>query len=125
MALRLALTAPLVPSQNQLLRKHWSARRRLQRKLTEDFHYTALEQTPVEDRSAFPLPKARVEIVRFSCGRSPDPDNLVASAKLILDALVDAGLLQDDSPECLELAVDWQRVKQRALQRCDVQVQAA
>lgn len=54
-----------------------------------------------------PWPRARVRITRRSA-KEPDADNLVASMKPILDGLVVAGVIPDDSPKHVELEVVWE-----------------
>lgn len=57
-----------------------------------------------------PLTSARVECVRHS-SRRPDRDNLAASFKSILDGLVDAGVLLDDSDDIIkEMKYRWEKV---------------
>ncbi len=46
----------------------------------------------------------------------PDPDNLTASAKLILDALQRVNVIKNDSPQYISLAVEWERAKKRVEQ---------
>lgn len=96
---------PLVPSQNQLLRWHWAKRRRLQNKLTAIVRYGMT----LPERTMCPITPAAVTITRRAFGKEPDRDNLVASSKLVLDALRDAGVIADDSPEHITLAVQWER----------------
>lgn len=57
-----------------------------------------------------------VTITRKSVGVEPDPDNLTASAKLILDALQRVGVIKDDSPQHISLTVKWERAKKRVEQ---------
>ncbi len=72
-----------------LLRMHWRARG----KLADDYQYIAAmaRLQPM----AGPI---RLELVRYSTGRPSDFDNLVSTGKLILDAIVKAGILPDDNP---------------------------
>lgn len=98
--------APM-PSQNQLLRMHWAKRNRLKKSLA----WQILAQCA--DRSTLPVQRAQIVITRMTCGKEPDPDNLTASAKLLLDALRDAGVIVDDSPEHITLDVQWQRSMKR------------
>lgn len=55
----------------------------------------ALRRWPAE-----PLERARVTIVRCST-REPDYDNLAQGGKFILDGLVKAGVIADDSPQVI------------------------
>ena len=57
-------------------------------------------------------------------GKEPDPDNLVASAKLIMDGLVDNGFLIDDDPFHVDLDVSWMRAKEPKKQGCLVEIEA-
>jgi Holliday junction resolvase RusA-like endonuclease len=52
-----------------------------------------------------PQGKVRVKITVYR-GKEQDPDNAVASVKPILDALVEAGWLRDDTSEWLVLEVE-------------------
>ena len=45
-----------------------------------------------------PLNKAKLTLIRFS-NTAPDPDNLAASFKHVIDGLVDAGVLVNDKYE--------------------------
>jgi hypothetical protein len=88
------------PSLNQTLRMHWIERRRLQRLWVKEIWVAAFEaqiKTP-------PTLKAKVSIER----RGPkllDPDNAVGATKIVIDALKDCGLIEDDSPDHIELSV--------------------
>ena len=97
---------PLAPSQNQLLRMHWSRRRKLK------IDYTWLILQAVGNQSSA-LNGAHIKITRRTCGVEPDPDNLTASAKLILDALQQAGVIKDDSPKHVSLTVLWEKCSKR------------
>ena len=123
-AITLTFNLPLAPGLNGsggLMRLHW----RKLRKLRDSFAYGILAdilQLPPADRSAFPLPMATVTITRVACGVRPDDDNLRSSAKLILDALVDARVLVDDSPSHVTHTVAWLRAAKPAEQRTVVHV---
>ena len=86
------MTLPLAPSQNQLLRMHWAKRKRIQK----DFEWSIVQQ--VGNRNSA-LRGVHVTITRKSVGVEPDPDNLTASAKLILDALQRTNVIKDDSQQ--------------------------
>ncbi len=93
------------PGLNVLMRMHWarrSAAAKKWRKLVWVARCQAVIGKPVC------LSHARVTITRTS-PRLLDEDNLYGSAKLLLDALVRNELIQDDSPQHLELIVS-QRV---------------
>ncbi|MCC3159698.1 hypothetical protein LJ737_20825 [Hymenobacter sp. 15J16-1T3B] len=72
-----------------LLRMHWSRRQ----KLLSEYEWVV---------SAARLPKlsgpVRLVLTRYSTGPEMDYDNLVSTGKLLIDALVNCGVLPDDSP---------------------------
>jgi hypothetical protein len=83
---------------------HWAKRYREKRWWTHQVHWHArFHGLPPE-----PLTRATVRITRCSASE-PDADNLAASAKFPLDALVAARVLADDNPENLELRLDWEK----------------
>lgn len=86
---------PGLNSSRGLLRRHWTKR-------SNDRDSLLLLL-----RAPGPLPSvggpARVRYVRTYARGPLDPDNLAASAKPILDALVRLGVLVDDSPAYLDL----------------------
>lgn len=100
---------PWVPElPNVLRRKHWRKQHRHLRTWRVLVKYAVGRRRPIA-----PLLKARV-IIEFWRKREPDPDNLVASAKPILDALqpprdngwgvptVGASIITDDRSENFE-----------------------
>ena len=97
---------PLAPSQNQLLRMHWAKRKKKQK----EFEWLIVQAV---GNSNSALVKSEITITRKSCGVEPDPDNLTASAKLILDALQRTNIIEDDSPQNISLKVIWERAKKR------------
>lgn len=55
-----------------------------------------------------PLKKAKVTLTRHAHGRRPDSDNLRSGFKHVLDGLVEAGVLIDDSFEIIgEPIINW------------------
>jgi len=94
------IVLPIVTnSPNRLLRIHWSERYKLQK----DYGY--LLNAAIEDRHKVkPGEKRQLEIYSYR-KQLLDPDNLVGSVKLLLDAIEEAGLIWDDSPEYLSLSV--------------------
>lgn len=58
-----------------------------------------------------PLTKAKLTLVRYS-SRQPDEDNLMASWKPVIDALVSYGVIEDDNPKVIvELVSKWRKCK--------------
>jgi|TARA_R110000751_G_scaffold114468_3_gene213861 Holliday junction resolvase RusA-like endonuclease len=110
------MTLPLAPSQNQLLRMHWAKRKKIQK----DFEWSIVQA--VGNRSSA-LCSVHITITRKSVGVEPDPDNLTASAKLILDALQRVGVIKDDSPKYITLRVQWEQAKKRVEQETVVTIE--
>lgn len=96
----LDLTIPGLPPMNTAGPhggSHWS-RTRIKRQW--EGHVCAAVLTALGRWPAAPLERARVTITRCST-REPDFDNLAQGGKFILDGLVKAGVLADDSPKVI------------------------
>lgn len=97
----------LPPMNTSHTRGHWSkAHREVLRWRTEIAVLTH------QQRPAKPLAHARLTITRHS-SVEPDLDNAAQAVKPILDALVSAGILLDDSPRVLARVYLWQRAAPR------------
>src|SRR5262249_46596485 len=83
------------------LRMHWSDWRKL-RALWNRLVWLERLHRGADSKPA--LRRARVNIERRSL-KELDPDNLVGSCKVILDALVSNAILEDDSSKHIELHV--------------------
>ena len=118
--MKLKVDLPLVPTFNQMLRMHWGKRSRIKRDIGWTIKAAPGRQS-WQQENPYPL-RCQVDIIRKTTGRAPDPDNLVASAKLILDALVDLQIILDDTPDHLELNVSWEHVKKKDLHAVSVEV---
>lgn len=57
-----------------------------------------------------PLLRAAISLTRFSTHR-PDQDNLAGSFKPVLDGLVKAGVIADDSNEIIDVKWNWEKTK--------------
>lgn len=120
--LKLLIDLPLTPSQNELLRMHWGKKARIQKDLVKRIWATPGRAQWMSAHEG--EVRCRVEIVRQTTGsKEPDPDNLVASAKLIMDALVENDLLIDDDPFHVDLEVTWKRVKTKKEQGTSVSIE--
>lgn len=100
-------------SLNKMMRTHWAVRKKRQEELMAAVDYSAPR----------PLPKftgkTRLTIIRQwgKRGRAFDPDNLVASCKMLIDCLKEPkgrskyglGIIPDDDPEHLELLVKQEK----------------
>jgi crossover junction endodeoxyribonuclease RusA len=86
-------------------RLHWTQQRKAKAKIADDVMILAMEAKQ-EDWDKYPLEKATVTF-RFGLPdrRRRDPDNLLASCKTHLDALVGI-LLKDDSWKNVSLQVE-------------------
>lgn len=87
-----------------LLNMHWRARHRLK----DMWLLYVLEQRPSRWKAATGV---AVHITRHSSGKEMDPDNLYASCKFVLDALVRGRIIVDDSPEHITLTVSHEKAK--------------
>lgn len=93
-----------VPLLNEMLRQHWSKRK----KLKEKYHLEILSQNPQKFKG-----KVNVSLTRYS-SRVPDPDGVAGSAKMILDAIVDAGIIEDDNMNIVKnFTVNWKKCKRK------------
>ena len=93
-----------VPLLNQMLRQHWNKRKELK----EKYYYEILSQKPRKFEG-----KVNIHLTRFS-SRVPDPDGVAGSAKMILDAIVDAGIIEDDNMKIVEnFTVNWKKCKRK------------
>ena len=87
-------------SVNRILGMHWSKRQRYNRSILDEMFLAK------NDIGLFGLPRLEdvtvsIEVSYF--GRVPmDHDNLVASCKPVIDALVKLGILLDDNPKVIK-----------------------
>ena len=95
----------LPPSQNQLLRMHW--RRRAV--ALDAWIFWVKAQAQEQNLSEAPAWRITVGCL-FKVARLMDEDNAQARFKLIGDALVRAGMVVDDNPNALQLAVFQRKV---------------
>lgn len=104
----------LTPMRNALDRMHFRAKRRLHDRIAE------MLRVQVPTASGTPFAVAKVEIVRCSA-KEPDKDGLYGSVKPILDAMQVASkrhpygayIIENDSPDCIELSVRWEKASPR------------
>lgn len=89
-----------------LMRMHWTKRR----KYAEKWEWQVRKAMGYPGILEAPPDKARVTITQHR-KRVMDTDNLYASCKVLLDALVNWQLLYDDSPGHCELSVKQQATK--------------
>lgn len=113
----LVLEGYATPLLNVTLRQHWSRRLRGTRALAWLIRAAVHGAPP-----ARPLPRAAVEIVRWSIG-TPDQDGLVGGCKSLLDCLqpmdpkrrpYGLGFIEADDPAHLQLEVRAAKARTRA-----------
>lgn len=107
-------TRRLPPSKNA--RMHWSTLARWSAAFREAAKEQAAAVAPA-------LGRARIELVNYTC-QPMDRDNLYSAAKPIVDGIVDAGVVQDDSDEYVDLRCRNERVRKRAEERVVVEIRA-
>jgi len=100
-------------SLNKMMRMHWAVRKKRQEELWAMVEYSAT--TPIPKFSG----KTRLTITRQwgKRGRAFDPDNLVASCKMLIDCLKEPkgrstyglGIIKDDSSADIELLVKQEK----------------
>jgi hypothetical protein len=116
----LHLPKPL-PSPNRWLRAHWRTQQRVSAAWAECIQLAALDSCPAGRPMALRTtpagavgwlaPPMRVRVVITKLERQPrhfitDADNLKFAGKKLLDCLVRAGFLRDDSERHIDLAVE-------------------
>ena len=89
-----------LPALNEILdacKKHWSCYSSLKKEYSE-----IVRDMAVINKIPF-FPEAELEITYYCPDRRKDPDNISAGGKkFILDGLVSAGVLEDDSWKCIK-----------------------
>jgi|TARA_Y100000310_G_scaffold17886_1_gene17671 hypothetical protein len=72
------------------------------------------------------MPAAALEVTAYWCGKPIDRDNFTYGLKAYIDAIVEYGILEDDSPEYIRgIVVDYVRVKHRDEVRMVLEIQEA
>lgn len=92
---------------NRLLGRHWRARHQEKDRWLIHIGCHVLGRKPPK-----PLEKAHLKLTRHSA-QAPDPDGLAGSWKYVIDALVNTGVLADDSSEHVTLELLWEKVAPR------------
>src|SRR5712675_171259 len=88
---------------NSLGRTHWAVKAKEAKTWKYAVHLAVCEYRPEK-----PYLKAKVTMTRHSSKR-PDFDGLVSSFKHVLDGLIDAKIIQDDSPEHVSTEYCWDK----------------
>ena len=96
MKYKLFLKLPGLPKLNNSHYGNWRPAAAERKKWRRAAYISSLTQKPLS-----PLPHCTISCTRFAYGKSPDFDNLVFSFKSIIDGLKDAGVIVDDSSDCI------------------------
>lgn len=83
-------------------RVHWGRVSKLKRQWTEYIAFYAISRKIPKCEAQ---ERRHIEVVFFRPGPVSDEDNAHAACKIPLDALKRAGLIEDDSPRCIDLTV--------------------
>jgi hypothetical protein len=106
----------ITQSLNKHLRLHWRERH----KLKDTWGWEVKVATFDHDiPPAKTLEFRRVKIASYR-NSFLDPDNLYGGVKILVDRLVEQGLLYDDRQSCLDLTVTQEHVKKRNEQRTEI-----
>ena len=92
------LSHGVLVSPNKMLRMHWAVRRKMKREIAAELEEKVM---PLLLKSEIPFQKCHITITRHILGRHKfmDPDNLVGSMKMLIDAMRDLDIIDDDTPE--------------------------
>ena len=93
-----------LPSRNQAefaARSHWSTGSRFKKRYTEFVYWVCKQQRlfPVSGR-------VKITITFYEQNLRRDSDNVISANKYILDGLVMAGIIQNDTKKCVELYIN-------------------
>jgi len=103
----LIISVPDVPPLNTASDLTWKQKRNYRKKWEKIIFGYSYNQRPTST-----LRHAIVSITRHTSGRAPDYDNLVQSAKVVVDPLIKCGIIHDDNPETIgRLVVKWRKSK--------------
>jgi hypothetical protein len=117
----IALTVPLpTPSGNQLSGYHWRRRHRMKR----DWQWGVLAAMGGV-RADWPLKRVEVTIERHTANPIKDLDNAVAGLKPVLDGMVAAGAIADDSEAVVTKLTVVQIAAPRKATRTVIRLRAA
>jgi hypothetical protein len=102
------LSHGVLVSPNKMLRMHWAVRRKLKREIIAELE---LRVMPFLMKNEIPFKKCHIVVERHISGRHKfmDPDNLVGSMKMLIDAMRDLGIIDDDTPEHVVITARQER----------------
>jgi len=107
-------------SKNRLRSTHWQTLSKLSKKAREDGFILSLAEKP--DGWETPA-RATVEVTQYHARTPLDYEGLACQAAAYLDGMVDAGILQDDSPDVVvRYAMSHEKVGTVAENRVTIKV---
>lgn len=111
------------PSLNQWSRMHWAKAARIKKQWENDILWAFLAIGRTWKKDEFPYQKAHVKVTYyFTTNRRRDADNL--NLKFILDGIVKAGIIKDDSTNIIgQPEVSWAVDKKNP--RVEIEIQQA
>jgi Holliday junction resolvase RusA-like endonuclease len=95
-----------LPGMNEIIRtakKHPMAYATMKKKYTRMVEKEMLTQQCIPDK---PYETIRIQCAWIESGRARDPDNVRAGIKFILDAMVNTGVIKDDSRKYVKFLGD-------------------
>jgi Holliday junction resolvase RusA-like endonuclease len=95
------------PSLNVWSRMHWAKAAKIKKQWENDILYTLLTTHALRAGEQFPYKKANIKITYyFATNRRRDADNL--NLKFLLDGIVKAGIIKDDSTNVIgQVETSW------------------
>lgn len=87
---------------------HWRALARVKRQYKEDCRWVAYIKAREAPPGASLTPPVKAHVTFINNRRRRDDDNARASLKVLWDALVEVGILEDDSHDKLEITSSWE-----------------
>lgn len=111
----------LPPMPNQIMYRHWAVKRQNALHWKRQVAYAVVGRRPSR-----PLVQASVYLTRVS-SREPDWDNLAASFKHVIDGLIVAKIIVDDSMKTIgQPSITWEKaarksgfIRVKVIERCD------
>jgi hypothetical protein len=110
----MVIKVPMLPAKelNPNWKGHWAQRARAAKTLREATYLCALMQSK-NTRPGYKKAEVSVKFLVRDWRYIRDADNALASLKPAIDGCVDAGIIQDDSPDCLSYRLPFMWVKDR------------
>jgi len=107
-------------SPNYLNKKHWAVRARWKDAWEQEIWGRWMESRGEWKDYSFPLPFKIILTAHFFCIREQDYDNAIASLKGIIDGIVKAGIIKDDTYNHIVPKVKFVPVKTKAAEHVEI-----